>query len=277
MSVSVVIPHFNSSATLGRALISISRQSKPPFEVIVVDDHSSRDELRRAQVIIDQDYRCSTRLVQTPVNRGPGSARNVGWSLARQPLIAFLDADDSWHPDKLKLQSDFMNANPQYAMVGHAYTVVAKSEPVSGFIPSFSARPVSPSQLLRRNMFATPTVMLRRNVSSRFGEVRHHSEDYLLWLRLVLDGHLLGYSSSALATLHKASYGDSGLSADSMQMARAEISNLWDLHREARLSRPRATFYSALSIAKSLRRLVHLASRRTGVLFRGQYCRRASP
>src|SRR5207247_1269651 len=106
--VSVVIPCFEAGGTVQRALRSIAAQTCPPEEVILVDDGGSSAEAARLRTL-ESD---STRLVVLPQNRGPASARNAGWAEATRRYVAFLDADDIWHPRKLELQTALMESDP---------------------------------------------------------------------------------------------------------------------------------------------------------------------
>ncbi len=98
--VSVVIPTYNRAGVLGRALTSVLNQTFPDLECIVVDDGSTDQTVALVEEF--QDPRL--RLLRLPVNRGVCHARNVGIQAARGELIAFLDSDDEWLPQKLELQ-----------------------------------------------------------------------------------------------------------------------------------------------------------------------------
>lgn len=92
MSISVVIPSYNSAETLGIAIRSVFRQSLAPMEVIVVDDGSTDQTCSIAKSF-------GTKLRYLPQsNGGPAAARNTGIRAARGEWIALLDADDFWLP-----------------------------------------------------------------------------------------------------------------------------------------------------------------------------------
>src|SRR5437762_2348532 len=91
VKISIIIPLFDKSAYIERALASIAAQTFDDYEVIVVDD-GSRDD-GPAKVRDWNDAR--VRLIQQP-NAGPGAARNRGIAEARADWLAFLDADDEW-------------------------------------------------------------------------------------------------------------------------------------------------------------------------------------
>src|SRR5262249_22921340 len=152
---------------------------RAPAEIIVVDDASDDDTPRVIAALPD-----SIRKITFPENRGAGSARNAGWQAATQEFIAFLDADDAWHPQKLELQTAWMQAHPEVVLSGHGYVFSAVAEKIS----IEKAIPVSAAMLLVSNRFSTPCAMLRREIPQRFAEGKRASEDYHLWLEIVLGG-----------------------------------------------------------------------------------------
>lgn len=104
--VSVVIPVFNRRDTLRRAVSSVRLQSFADYELIVVDDGSTEPV---ADVIADQPR---ARLLRHEANCGAAAARNTGAKEAKAEYIAFLDSDDTWHPEKLAHQVAFMRSKP---------------------------------------------------------------------------------------------------------------------------------------------------------------------
>lgn len=108
--VSVVIPCFNAVAYVGTTIESVLRQSWGAVEVVVVDDKSTDATVQVVTAIASRDAR--VRLIQLPRNHGaPAAPRNVGVAAARGEWVAFLDADDLWHPRKLELQMKALNAH----------------------------------------------------------------------------------------------------------------------------------------------------------------------
>lgn len=96
-TVSVIIPLYNKSATIGRTLASILGQTFTDFEVIVVDDGSTDSGPQMVEACPDPRL----RLVRQE-NAGPGAARNYGAELAAGQYVTFLDADDEWRPEFLE-------------------------------------------------------------------------------------------------------------------------------------------------------------------------------
>ena len=99
--ISVVIPIFNRTDTIGRAIESCLAQTYSHFEIMLVDDCST-DDLQSELQRFAGDERI--RLVRHPYNQGVSAARNSGVRNAKGDLIAFLDSDDAWHPTKLERQ-----------------------------------------------------------------------------------------------------------------------------------------------------------------------------
>jgi glycosyltransferase involved in cell wall biosynthesis len=106
-SVSVIIPTYNRSRLVTRAVRSVLREIEPDDEVIVVDDGSTDDTVSAMA-----EFRPRVRYMVLP-NGGPGAARNHGIAAATRPLVAFLDSDDEWLPGKLRLQRTLMDAMPE--------------------------------------------------------------------------------------------------------------------------------------------------------------------
>ena len=110
--VSVIIPVYNGGRHLRAALDSVFAQTYREFEVIVVDDGSGDDSGAIAQSFPEVRY-----IHQT--NQGVAAARNHGLEAARGEFFAFLDQDDLWTPDKLKVQIEYLLSHPE---VGYTLT-----------------------------------------------------------------------------------------------------------------------------------------------------------
>lgn len=105
-SVSVVIPCYNAEAFIGETIESVLRQTRAVDEVIVVDDGS-----RDSSAEIAESFGDPVRVVRQE-NRGECGARNRGVKEARGEIIAFLDADDLWHPEKIERQLAYFDEHP---------------------------------------------------------------------------------------------------------------------------------------------------------------------
>jgi glycosyltransferase involved in cell wall biosynthesis len=110
--VSAIIPTYNYARFVGRAVSSVLAQSYADLECVVVDDGSTDDT---EQVIAA--FGPAVRLVRQP-NQGLSAARNTGIRAARGRYIAFLDADDAWHAEKVSRQVALLDSHPDTALVG---------------------------------------------------------------------------------------------------------------------------------------------------------------
>lgn len=165
--VSVVIPTRNRRDLLISALTSVLRQTFQDFEIIVVDDCSEDDPQKIVKEMDNSKIRCISHEVQ----KGEAVARNTGIKNARGELIAFLDDDDEWFPEKLALQVELLEKSGNH--VGGVYTGywvvnLENKEPLLQIIPE--KRGDIYKSLLRDNVIGTPsTVMLRKQVIERIG------------------------------------------------------------------------------------------------------------
>jgi glycosyltransferase involved in cell wall biosynthesis len=192
--VSVVIPVFNAAPLIGSALRSVFAQTFRNLEVIVVDDGSDdREQLVAALA----EFAERIQYIRQP-NGGPARARNTGVAHAAGELVAFLDADDEWLPEKLARQVAYFRDYPE---TGLLHTGVVGATPRGNETdgppkPAFCA-------LYHTDFFIkTFTVVMPRRVlleTGGFDERREiHVEDWDLWLRVAVN-HPLGYISTPLA------------------------------------------------------------------------------
>ncbi|MBM0103183.1 glycosyltransferase family 2 protein [Steroidobacter sp. S1-65] len=99
-TVSVVIPAYNSRDTIQQAIATARAQTLRPTQIVVVDDCSKDDTIQQAEAVAGPDL----LVVRSPKNGGGGAARNRGIDHSTGDVVAFLDADDLWAPNKLANQ-----------------------------------------------------------------------------------------------------------------------------------------------------------------------------
>lgn len=254
-SVSAVIPCFRCGGTIRRAVTSVVRQSLVPAELILIDDASGDGTLGVLLDLQREFGRHWVKVVALDINCGPASARNAGWNAASGEYIAFLDADDTWHPRKLEIQYAFMQAHPEIALSGHTHERMAGSEPLDRPLGKPGYRFVSKTQLLLSNRFITPAVMVRRNIPQRFLESARHMEDHLLWLEIISTGAKVARLNEPLAFVYKGPFGESGLSANMIEMERAELRNYRLLGKKGAIGVATMLFLCGYSLAKFARRM----------------------
>jgi glycosyltransferase involved in cell wall biosynthesis len=234
-------------------------QTLMPREVFLIDDASCDGEKTRASL---QDLRgrfkgkAEFHILILAENQGPSVARNTGWEAASQPFLAFLDADDAWHPKKLEIQYNWMQAHPEVALAGHSSVWVREEKPQSPLPNEWSAWEVKARHLLLSNRFLTRCVMLRREIPYRFDPTKRYSEDYLLWLKIVLAGYPAWRLELPLAYTYKADFGSSGLTGHLWRMEKGELDTYWQLHRGKMVSSITMMGLILLSLGKYFRRFL---------------------
>lgn len=213
-SVSVVIPAYNSAAWIVEAVESVLAQSVPAQEIIVVDDGSTDDTASRLAPFAGR----VTLLRQE--NQGVSVARNAGVARASGDLIAFLDADDVWHPKKLEIQVAAFVREPALALVGTG--VVDWPGSFGADASDGRSARVGWHELAVKNRLTTSSVMVRRAVLASVGGFDSHlrgPEDLDLWLRVaevgqvaVLGAELVGYRTISQSLGRRVASMEAGLS-----------------------------------------------------------------
>jgi glycosyltransferase involved in cell wall biosynthesis len=183
--VSVIIPNYNYGRFLGEAIQSALDQTVKPHEIIVVDDGSSDDSIAIAESFGDR-----VKVVRQ-LNAGVGAARNHGVRESTGEILAFLDSDDRWYPEKLEKQVALFSENPDVGIVtcfmrefdANGDTISIFKQEIEGSISDrvlrFDAEIVGPGSavVIRRDVFLA---------TGGFDEERdlHPSEDWELFYRV---------------------------------------------------------------------------------------------
>lgn len=179
--VSVLLPVRNGAAYIEKALHSLLKQTYPSLEILVLDDASRDDSVRRVETIGDS----RVRVIHFDESQGLSRLLNRGWAAATGTYIARMDADDVSEPQRIEKQLAYLNKHSEIAGCGTWVRMFGAGRP-------FLARyPIGPAVLhayaLFDNPLAHPTVCLRRDVFEREG-LRYNEEvgaaqDYELWIR----------------------------------------------------------------------------------------------
>ncbi len=181
--ISVIITAFNSAAYIGQAIESVLAQTLPADEVLVIDDGSSDstgEVVRRYQPGVS--YRWQE-------NQGPGSARNLGIRESTGDLLAFLDADDLWLPDKLRLQNAAMEEDPALDLVFTHMSQFRDDRPAGEEEQTGHPSPLISCMLARRSAFERVGA-LRTDLNAEFVEWYLRAREAGLKLR-TLDARLV--------------------------------------------------------------------------------------
>lgn len=188
-AVSIVIPAFNASWCIRRAVDSVLAQTFTDFELIVVDDGST-DET--AEIL--RSYGDALRVVSQP-NGGMSCARNAGIRIARGRYIAFLDADDRWLPAKLERQVKLLDDRPALAFCAATATLEDPDGNVLGAWGCSGSGTASVADVFAAHALiagGASSVLARRDLVGTLGgfdETLFGAEDTDLWIRLAALGH----------------------------------------------------------------------------------------
>ncbi len=183
VTVSVVIPTYNSITYLPKTIESVLNQTFTDFEVIIIDDGSSDNTQEWISNL--EDPRIKT-VVQT--NQGVAVARNTGIAAASGDYIAFLDSDDLWKPTKLEKQVQCLEANPGIGLVNTWIENIDKQGNYLATVPAPEAEGNVWNQIIEENLVLCGSVpMIRRCCFESVGEFDSNllsAEDWDMWIRI---------------------------------------------------------------------------------------------
>lgn len=158
--ISIILPNYNSSSFLKETLISIKKQSYKNWELIIVDDNSDKltKEILRS---LKKDKKMKVFYLKS--NYGAGYCRNFAIKKSTSKYIAFIDSDDIWNKDKLKLQIKFMIKN-KYDFTYTSYLAFK-----DGFNRKFAKKIVPKykfdlNNFIKNSSIATSSIILKKNV-----------------------------------------------------------------------------------------------------------------
>ena len=179
-TVSVIIHTYNNEKFIAETVESVLNQTYKDYEIIVVDD-GSVDGTRDALIPYMQKIRYHYK-----ENGGIASAKNAGISLSETEFVAFLDHDDLWVPDKLQLQMEHFNENPQIGLVYAKYTSFRdgkelRTKPEKGYSGWIF------KELLAKSFIQTSTVVVKReclDAAGPYDETFSLGDEYDMFLRI---------------------------------------------------------------------------------------------
>ncbi|SET36761.1 glycosyltransferase family 2 protein [Thalassotalea agarivorans] len=243
-SISVVIPFYHAERYFEQAYLSVRAQTKQPVEIIVVNDGCGN----AADEFIKQFD--GVTLLSLPQNKGVSYARNQGIKCAQGDYIAFLDADDKWHREKLAKQAQFLIENPRFAACHTGIEVFENNEVVN----QFTDKPYDlTTQDLLTTSHVTPTSLIVHKQAlidvGFFDENIKCSEDHDLCIKLIKRGHNIGFLKDALSCLRREQQGN--LSSNPHKLIKGHLyllkkhSDLYNQHKSQKHIFLYKTFMSA--------------------------------
>ncbi|WP_170367265.1 glycosyltransferase family 2 protein [Ruegeria arenilitoris] len=194
---SIIVPAYNTAATLAETLASLLSQTHDDFEIIIVDD-GSQDETHAIARAHATDPK--VRVIRQE-NRGLAGARNTGIAAARGDFVGFCDADDLWLPEKLATHVRHLQAEPDVAISYSGSAMIDEGGRLMRVRQSPRLRDVTAAHVLKRNPIGNGSAAVMRksallDLAYRpafetkrdwvFDETFRQSEDIECWLRLML-------------------------------------------------------------------------------------------
>lgn len=185
--ISIIMPVYNSRKYVDKTILSVIRQTLTFWELIIVDDCSIDDTY--GYLLKEYASNSKIKVLKNTVNSGAGVTRNLGLENASGQLIAFLDADDLWLPQKLEKQLAFMTANNS-AIVHTSYSFIdERGDNIPGRVDV--SEKVNLRSYMRNTEIGMSTSLINKDI---VGEFRLQSmrtrQDTQLWLELLSKGYI---------------------------------------------------------------------------------------
>ena len=179
--VSVIIPYFRKKKYFFKTINSVINQSYKKIEIILIYDDENKEDVTYIKKLIKKDKRI--KLIINKKNYGAGISRNIGIKLSKGEYVCFLDADDVWLKNKLKIQFNYMKKNN----LNYTHTTYTIIDEHSNFISQRKARNfMSVNDLIKSCDIGLSTVMIKKKLLNQksFPKLKT-KEDYVLWLKLI--------------------------------------------------------------------------------------------
>ena len=185
--VSIITPLYNCELYLKACIDSVLSQSYQNWEMLIVDDQSDDRSYEIALKYSDKNKRI--RVFQLPINSGSGLARNKAIKESKGRFIAFLDSDDLWHRDKLRIQVNFMLSNGySFSHTSHGY-INESGNKLKKFL-KVSLNEINYKDLLKRTEIGCLTAMYDVKILGKlYMPNLRRKQDYALWLLILKSGN----------------------------------------------------------------------------------------
>lgn len=247
--ISVIVPVYNSESSIKTCIDSILGQTVPVYEIIVVNDGSND---KTEVVLMEYSLNRKVRIINQE-NGGPAKARNTGIRVSSGDWIAFIDADDRWLPEKIKMQIEVIRMFPDIPLIGTKFFNRTIKNSTNRY------EEISFRKVLFQNKIYTSTVIVRRDVVTKymFDERKRYSEDSKLWFLIlykskgiVINDGLVVYAEN------KKEFSRNSLSGMLTKMEYNELNNYYFLFKNGMLPIYLYIIIIPFSLLKFLRRLI---------------------
>ena len=238
--VSIIVPMYNAEKIIGKTIESVLAQTYQNWEMLIMNDVSTDNSLAIVSVYAKKDERI--KIVNTEKNVGVVKGRNFLIDLASGKYIAFLDADDYWHNEKLEKQIKFMKEKNASISCTEYTRVKENEEKINDVIIKEN---IFYNDMLKNNYLGCLTVMYdAEKIGKRYFKELEKNEDYVLWLEIVKDVNTIYGLKENLAYYRVL---DNSRSSNKVKTAKVR----WEIYRKI----------EKLSLLKSIYYFLHYAIR----------------
>ncbi len=198
MLVSIIMPYFKKKKYVKNSVLSVLNQTLKNFELIIVYDNETSHELKFINKIKKLDKRI--KVIKNKSNIGAGLSRNIGINHSKGIYLAFLDADDLWHKNKLFAQIKFMRK--KNIEISHtSYEIIDDDSVIKG---TRQAKLMNYKKLIKSCDIGLSTVIIKKSLikNLRFPNLKT-KEDYVLWLEIAKKGKTIHALNTKLTQWRK--------------------------------------------------------------------------
>ncbi len=183
--VSIITPSHNSVKFIRGTIESVLRQTYSFWELIIINDGSVDGSDKIINEFLQNDNRI--KVINLDRNHGPAYARNQGIKIAKGKYIAFLDSDDLWHEEKLKIQTEFMEKSKiKFSFTGYQ-KINEKGKQIGR--PISAPEKLTYKDLLKSCIIGCLTVVYDQSEIGKYYMPNYlKTQDYALWLKILKDG-----------------------------------------------------------------------------------------
>lgn len=204
--ISVVIPTYKRPDSLERLLLSISKQTLLPTEVIIVDDASGMKSEYDACVKKFEHAFKSIQFIELEKNSGAPTVRNTGIKLAQNEWIALVDDDDEWLSEKLEQQWKIASKADEKLGLIYTWTEAVGQKGQKSYKSCHSFRGDVRKQILTTNFIMSASVMIRKSAiieAGLFDEVLPSCQDWDMWTAIFMKGYTADVVENILTLYHR--------------------------------------------------------------------------
>ncbi|WP_307142058.1 glycosyltransferase family 2 protein [Siphonobacter sp. SORGH_AS_1065] len=246
---SVVIPMYNAEETIIECIDSVIKQTYDNYEIIIVNDGSRDNSLSLVNDYKEKNF-IDHMIIVNKKNEGVSKARNTAMDISSAEFIAFLDADDTWNPQKLEVMNNHLTVDID--LYANNFYINNQSIP----LVHDSIRQYKFTDFIFKNYFDTSSVVIRNNSDYRFDETMRYTEDHDLWLRILNKTNKALLVNKFLTIRNRPLLSSGGASGNKWEMRKGEMKMFINLANYRKDMMPLLPFLLVFSLIKHIVKIV---------------------